>query len=365
MNRACAVVGLARATAYRRLHPRAPVTPMRVRRSRRRIPDEERARILTVLDSERFFDQPPREVYAALLTEGTYLCSPSTMYRLLRERAPVRDRRNHRASRHHAVPRLEATAPNQVWSWDISKLATLERGVFLNLYVILDLFSRFVVAWMVARRENSALAKQLFAEAISRYGIAPGELIVHQDRGAPMTSHGFAELLSMLGVDRSYSRPRVSNDNPFSESQFHTLKYQPDYPGCFTGAGHARHWCGDFFRWANYDHHHEGLALFTPADVFFGRVDAVAATREQALRSAYQTHPERFINGPPRVRRPPDRVLLNPAEPCIVTAEQLLQARDSEVASLWAPPQSPSTAPVIHLPGVAEPRPGAEPALPS
>jgi transposase InsO family protein len=338
---------------------------LRVGRSRRRIPDDERARILAVLDSERFFDQPPREVYAALLTEGTYLCSPSTMYRLLRERAPVRDRRNHRAPRHHAVPRLEATAPNQVWSWDISKLPTLERGVFLNLYVILDLFSRFVVGWMVARRENTALAKQLFAEAISRYGIAPGELIVHQDRGAPMTSHGFAELLSALGVDRSYSRPRVSNDNPFSESQFHTLKYQPDYPGCFTGPGHARHWCGDFFQWSNFDHHHEGLALFTPADVFFGRVDAVAAVREQAMRAIYTAHPERFINGPPRVRRPPDRVLLNPAEPGIVTAEQLLQARDSEVASLWTPPQSPSTVPVIHLPGVAQPVSGAAPVLSS
>jgi len=175
-----------------------------------------------------------------LLDEGRYLCSPRTMYRLLRERGQLRDRRDHRERAKHAIPRLEATSPNQVWTWDISKLATHTRGVFLSLYVVLDLFSRYVVGWMVAEHENSALAKQLFAEAISRYGIEPGKLLVHQDRGAPMTAHGFAELLAALGVDRSYSRPRVSNDNPFSESQFHTLKYQPDYPGRFQGPRHGR-----------------------------------------------------------------------------------------------------------------------------
>ena len=365
MNRACQALGLSRATAYRRLRPRPPKESVRRPRSRRRMSDAEGAEVLAVLDSERFSDQPPREVYATLLSEGTYLCSVSTMYRVLRERSPVRDRRNHRAPRHHATPRLQASAPNEVWTWDISKLPTEVRGVFLNLYVVLDLFSRFVVAWMVAQRENSALAKQLFAEALSRYDVAPGELIVHMDRGAPMTSHGFAELLGELGVDRSYSRPRVSNDNAFSESHFHTVKYQPDYPGRFRDATHARRWCSDFFQWYNHDHHHDGLALFTPADVFFGRVDTVAATRERALRAAFEHHPERFINGPPSVRRPPTRVLINPAEPGVVTAEQLLQARDSEEATLWASPPSTSTVPVIHLPGVIDAHPGTAPPLPS
>lgn len=365
MSQACEAVGLSRATAYRRLRPKPRNQPSPRPRSWRRITDAERAEILTVLDSERFCDQPPREVYATLLSEGSYLCSVSTMYRVLRERAPMRERRNHREPRHHAVPRLEATAPNQVWTWDISKLPTLERGVFLNLYVILDLFSRFVVAWMVALRENSALAKQLFAEAINRYGIEAGELIVHMDRGAPMTSHGFADLLAELGVDRSYSRPRVSNDNPFSESHFHTVKYQPDYPGRFDGPGHARPWCDDFFQWYNYDHHHDGLALFTPADVFFGRVEAVAAARERALREAHDEHPERFVNGPPTVRRPPNRVLINPPEPGILTAEDILQARDSEVESLWAPSQRTSTVPVIHLPGANPHHPGAAQQLPT
>ena len=222
----------------------------------------DREHILSVLDSERFIDQPVREVYARLLSEGVYLCSWRTMHRLLKERGPVRERRNHREPRKHAVPRLEATAPNQVWSWDISKLATTATGVFLNLYVVLDLFSRYVVAWMVAERENSALAKQLFAEAVGRYNIEAGKLIVHQDRGAPMTSHGFTDLLSELGLERSYSRPRVSNDNAFSESHFHTVKYQPDYPGRFRDIQHARRWLAEFFEWYNDAHHHSGLALF-------------------------------------------------------------------------------------------------------
>ena len=185
---------------------------------------------------------------------------------------------------------------------DISKLATHQRGTYLDLYVVLDLFSRYVVAWIVAAHENSALAKQLFAEALSRYGIDAVSLIVHQDRGAPMTSHGFAELLGELGVERSYSRPRVSNDNPFSESHFRTAKYQPDYPGCFRDLAHARLWCDDFFRWYNDQHHHTGLELFTPRDLFFGNVDEIAARREKALRGADRTNPERFVAAASRLQ---------------------------------------------------------------
>ncbi len=263
MSRACKALDLPRSTAYRlQLPPREKSTTPRPA-SHRRIPGSDRASILAALDSPRFIDQPPREVYAALLSEGRYLCHWSTMYRLLRERGPIRERRAHRTPRRHPVPRLVAAAPNQVWTWDISKLATCERGRFLSLYVVLDLFSRYVVAWMVAEHENSALAKQLFAEAIQRYGVEAGKLVVHQDRGAPMTSHGFAELLGELGVERSYSRPRVSNDNPFSESHFHTLKYQPDYPGRFRDVLHARQWCEEFFHWYNEHHHHAALALFT------------------------------------------------------------------------------------------------------
>lgn len=366
MKSACSALALPRATAYRHLRPSQPRVNRPRRPSHRRLSQAERAAVLEVLDCERFIDQPPREVYATLLDEGRFLCSIRTMYRVLRERGELRDRRDHREREKHAVPRLVATAPNQVWTWDISKLATFVSGVFLNLYVILDLFSRYVVAWMVAERENSALAQQLFAEAISRYGIEPGKLIVHQDRGAPMTAHGFAGLLSALGVERSYSRPRVSNDNPHQESLFHTAKYQPDYPGRFRDARHGRHWCSDFFDWYNNDHHHEGLNLFTPADVFFGRVKLVAARRQEALQRAHDAHPERFVRGLPRVRLPPDIVAINPIEPeqPPITAERILSARDAELASLWTPAPRPSTTPVIHLPGVHILSPGVAPHQP-
>lgn len=366
MTRACETIGLVRATAYRRMHPKPHRASSPRKPNPRRLSHGERVDVLALLDSDRFIDQPPREVHATLLDEGRYLCSPRTMYRLLKERGAVRDRRDHRERQKHAIPRLQATSPNEVWTWDISKLATHACGVFLSLYVVLDLFSRYVVAWMVAEHENSALAKQLFAEAISRYGIAPGQLLVHQDRGAPMTAHGFAELLAQLGVDRSYSRPRVSNDNPFSESQFHTLKYQPDYPGRFQGPRHGRLWCADFFGWYNDGHHHEGLNFFTPADVFFGRVNEVAARREQALASAFAEHPERFMRGKPNVRRPPSRVVLNPLDPGdqVFTGTDLLKARDEELASLWTPAPRPSTAPVIHLPGAHNLNAGAAPPQP-
>ena len=348
--RACDAIGLSRATAYRLLRQR-PGRQLRGRRARshRRIPDDKRSEILAVLDSERFVDQPPREVYATLLSEGRYLCSWPTMYRVLKERGSVRERRDQREPRSYAIPRLVAAEPNAVWSWDISKLATVERGVFLNLYVVLDLFSRYVVAWMVAAHENSALAKQLFAEAISRYGVDAGRLVVHQDRGAPMTSHGFAALLGELGVERSYSRPRVSNDNPYSEAHFRTAKYQPDYPGRFRDANHARRWCEEFFAWYNERHHHTGLALFTPSDVFFGQVETIARCRQDALLCAYAANPERFVAGPPAVRRPPARVFINPPDVPSPTAASVLSASDAELSRIW-PPTAMLT-PVINVPG--------------
>jgi putative transposase len=262
------------------------------------------------------------------------------MYRILAERRESRERRPQRAPRSFPKPSLQATAPNQVWTWDITKLPTFTAGIFLSLYVILDLWSRYVVAWMVAQRENSALAKQLFAEAITRYEIAPRRLLVHMDRGAPMTSAGFADLLSVLGVDQSFSRPRVSNDNPFSEAHFKTLKYQPDYPGAFHGARDARSWAAHFFTWYNTAHHHHGIALYTPETLFLGRLEEVAARRQAALDVACEAHPERFVHGPPNAPMPPAVVAINPAtsdyQP--LSAETLLAALDPH---LLFPPQSP------------------------
>jgi len=326
---ACAVLDVSRASLYR---ARRPLPPPRVRApapSPRRLPDIERQAILDALHRPEFADQPPTEVYATLLSRGTYLASIRTMYRVLAEAGETQDRRNQRVPHQHAMPSLTATAPNQVWTWDITKLATQHKGVFLMAYVIIDLFSRFVVGWMVATKESKHLAAQLFAETIARHGVEPG-LQVHADRGSAMKSDTLAQLLDSLGASRSFSRPRVSNDNPYSEAQFKTLKYQPDYPGRFASALHGRAWLADFFAWHNDHHHHVGLALFTPAEVFHRRVTAVAATRQAALDSAYRAHPERFPHGPPRVRLPPDAVHINP----LVTEAVALTASDAAITAV-------------------------------
>lgn len=286
----------------------------------RAVPDNalstaEQEQVLTVLNSERFADQPPAEVYATLLSEGIYYCSVSTMYRLLRKARQTGERRPQRQPQTHAMPRLRATRPNEVWTWDITKLATEQRGVYLSLYVVLDLYSRFIVAWMVSRKENSTLAKQLMQEASTRYRIGLGELTLHQDRGAPMTAHGYLDLMAELDITCSHSRPRVSNDNPFSESQFKTCKQQPDYPGRFASVSQAREWFADYVEWYNFDHQHSGLAYFTPEQVFTNRVADVAICRQTALQTAYETHPKRFINGAPVVQWPPKDVWINPAHP--------------------------------------------------
>jgi putative transposase len=309
--RACHALNVSRATVYRNTRPSSPPSPHSRAASPRRLSDEERGAVMDVLHSPEFVDQPPHEVYATLLSGGVYLASVRTMYRLLAERGETQERRNQRRALVHSKPSLTATAPNQVWTWDITKLATTAVGVFLHAYVIIDLFSRYVVGWMVAAKECKHLAAQLFAETIARHGVEPG-LKVHADRGSAMKSDTLAQLLATLGVERSFSRPRVSDDNAFSEAQFKTLKYQPDYPGRFLGEVHARGWLASFFGWHNDEHHHSGLALFTPADVFFARIDQIRAIRQAALDEAYQARPERFSHGPPRVALPPSEVSINP-----------------------------------------------------
>lgn len=234
------------------------------------------------------------------------------MHRLLRARGENGERRAQRPAQHNAIPRLLAFAPNEVWSWDITKLPLVRRGIYLSLYVVLDLFSRFVVAWMISKKENSALSKQLMNEAVIRYSIAPGQLTLHQDRGSPMIAHGYLESMMELDVTCSHSRPRVSNDNPFSESQFKTQKYQPDYPGRFDNIAHARRWCENYFRWYNFEHHHSGLSGFTPEQVFTGRYKAVAEQKQRALDARYDRNPERFVKGRPVVKLPPEFVAINP-----------------------------------------------------
>jgi putative transposase len=322
---ACAALGVSRATLYRATCPALPPTVRPRAPSPRRLCAEERLAIRDVMHTPEFVDQPPTEVFATLLSRGVYLGSIRTIYRVLAELGETQERRDQRLPHPYVKPSLTATAPNQIWTWDITKLATVNKGVFLHAYVIIDLFSRYVVGWMVATKECKNLAAQLFAETVARHDIEPG-LTVHSDRGAAMKSDTLAQLLATLGVGQSFSRPHVSDDNAFSEAQFKTLKYQPDYPGFFTGELHARGWLAPFFGWHNDDHHHSGLALFTPAEVFHGRVSAVHALRQDTLSAAYALHPARFPNGPPKAALPPAEVHINPLEALTVagTAERLV-----------------------------------------
>lgn len=308
----CAATNLPASTFYRRRKSRREASLREKRKSRRALSDEERRRVLCVLHEDRFVDKAPAEIYAALLDEGVYYCSISTMYRILRENGEVRERRNQLRHPQYKKPELLATGPNQVWSWDITKLKGPEKWNNYYLYVILDIFSRYVVGWMIARRENGELAELLISETCSRQGIDESQLFIHSDRGSPMTSKAVALLLSDLGVTKSLSRPHVSNDNPFSESHFKTLKYRPTFPKRFGGIEDARAFCQIFFNWYNTEHYHSGLALMTPATVHHGAAAACNRRRQAVLSGAFEKHPERFFNGRPKVLRLPKEVWINP-----------------------------------------------------
>jgi putative transposase len=272
----------------------------------------EKEQVLTVLNSERFQDQAVREVYATLLDEGTYLCSWRTMYRVLGEKDEVRERRNQLAHPAYAKPELLATGPNRLWSWDITKLRGPTTWTYFCLYVVLDVFSRCVVGWMIAEREAEDLARELIQATCLKQGIPPGQLTIHADHGSPMISKSVAQLLLDLGVTKTHSRPHVSDDNPYSEAQFKTLKYRPDYPDRFGCLADARAWAQAFFTWYNQEHHHTGLALLTPASVHYGQAEALLAQRQQTLAAAYAAHPERFVKGAPKPAPLPIAVWINP-----------------------------------------------------
>jgi len=307
----CAALAVARASFYRWQHPKE-AGRRRPRSVPRGLSPDERARVLAQLNDNRFADRAPAQVYATLLDEGTFLCSIPTMYRILRAHRLVRDRRNQRRHPSYHTPELLATGPNAVWSWDITKLLGPVKWTYFHLYVILDIFSRYVTGWMVAPRESAALAQRLIAETCARQGIGPGQLFIHADRGTSMTSKPVALLLADLGVTRSHSRPQVSNDNPFSEAQFKTLKYRPDFPARFGSLEDARVFCQAFFSWYNGEHRHAGIGLMTPAAVHEGRASMVRDARQQVLSAAYAAHPERFVRKPPQPPVLPHAVWINP-----------------------------------------------------
>lgn len=309
---ACEALGISRATLYRRTSPASVPAPRLPRRCPRQLSDHEVEHLRDLVHQDRFLDQPPAEIYAQLLHEGVYVSSLRTFYRYLARWGENRERRAQRSGGPHAAPSLRATAANQVWTWDITKLAGPKPGVFYYAYVMLDLFSRYVVGWCVAERENGDLSTQFIDQTVALRDVDSKALTIHSDRGSPMTCQSMVQLLAELGVTKSHSRPHVSDDNAFSEAQFKTLKYQPDYPGRFGSLLHAKAYLEAFFLWYNEQHFHHGLALFTPGQVYRGEVAQLAARRQEVLDAFYREHPERFVSGPPRVRRPATEVTINP-----------------------------------------------------
>lgn len=316
---ACDFLGVARASFYRQrpvLGPppasaAEPAPPFERPVSARALSPAERASVLTILHAERFQDRSPAAVQATLLDEGQYLCSTRTMYRILEQQGESRERRDQLVHPPYQRPELLATAANQLWSWDITKLLGPAKWTYFYLYVILDVFSRYVAGWMIAHREGAELARQFIEETIGKHQVPAGQLTIHADRGKVMTSKPVAFLMADLGVTKTHSRPYVSDDNPYSESHFRTLKYRPEFPDRFGCIQDSRAFCQQFFQWYNDEHRHSGIAMLTPAMVHFGETPTVLAHRQRVLDAAYQAHPDRFVRRPPKPIPVPSEVWIN------------------------------------------------------
>lgn len=310
---ACEALGVPRGSYYRWLNPRL-VLPKPRKPPPRSLKATERQEVLNVLNSSRFADQSPAAAYSILLDEGTYRCSIRTMYRILEENGQVRERRNQLRHPSYKKPELLATGPNQVWSWDITKLRGPAKWTYYYLYVIIDIYSRYVVGWVLARNESGALAKRLIQETADKHGIAPDRLTIHSDRGPSMGSKQVAQLIADLGATKTHSRPHVPNDNPYSESQFKTMKYRPEFPSRFGSFEDSLGFCRVFFRWYNQEHRHSSIGLMTPAAVHFGEAEELYERRKLVLFEAYERNPERFVRKIPEPPQLPKEVWINPPE---------------------------------------------------
>lgn len=313
---ACKAVDISRSTFYRRWKQQDNLIVKKQRKrgsgSKIALSEEEREKIVALLHSEKYMDKSPSQVYASLLDEGVYICSIRTMYRILEQEDEVVERRRQKSRSHYVKPELLAEAPNQVWTWDITKLKGPEKWKYFQLYVIMDIFSRYVVGWTLSERESGELAKQLIEETCEKQNIGEGELIIHSDRGSAMQSKTVAQLYADLGIVKSLSRPSVSNDNPFIESQFKTLKYCPQFPERFGCIADARSFCREFFAYYNNEHYHSGISLLSPATVHYKEADIIIQRRQQVLNEVYIKNPERFVNKPPQPKAVPKAVWINP-----------------------------------------------------
>lgn len=315
---ACIALGMPRSTFYRRTSTTAPSEPYTRPAPPLALTEAEELRILDVLHEPRFRDFTPYYIYATLLDEGVYHCSIRTMYRVLAKHNEVRDRRRQVRRSHYEKPELLATGPNQVWSWDITKLKGPAKWNYFHLYVIIDIFSRYVVGWMLAQRESATLAKRLIQETCEKQHIQSEQLTIHADRGSSMKSKTVALLLSDLGITKTHSRPQVSNDNPYSEAQFKTLKYNPEFPGRFGSIEDGRSFCRDFFKWYNQDHKHSGLGLLTPEQVHYGLDQEVLQQRGAVLEAAFHQNPKRFKGKIPKPLPAPQEAWINPPKAATV-----------------------------------------------
>ena len=316
VSAACEAFGFPRSSFYRKgFSGGVSLAPAAVRFVPRALDSAEREAVLASLHEERFQNSAPAAVYATLLDEGHYHCSIRTMYRILESEGEVRERRDQLAHPAYTKPELLATGPNQLWSWDITKLLGPAKWTYFYLYVILDVFSRYVVGWMVADGESSELAKRLIADTCGKQKIEPGELTIHADRGSSMTSKPVAFLMADLGITKTHSRPHVSDDNPYSESHFRTLKYRPGFPERFGSLQDARSFSQDFFAWYNEEHRHSGLGLLSPAVVHYGLAPEMIERRRAVLDAAYSAHPERFVHKPPQPMPAPQEVWINKPQP--------------------------------------------------
>jgi len=308
---ACESMGVTRSTLYyQRRDPKQEAKPRP--KPARALTDGERQKVLDELHDDRFVDKSPGEVWATLLDEGTYLCSERTMYRILADNEEVKERRNQLKHPEYTKPELLAEGPNEVWSWDITKLRGPVKWTYFYLYVILDIFSRYVVGWMVAPRETAGLAQKLIRESCEKQAIDPGQLTIHADRGSPMIAKTTAQLFVTLGVNKSHSRPHVSDDNPYSESQFKTLKYCPGFPDRFGSLQDSVAFCRSFFTWYNTEHRHSGIGMLTPEVVHYGLARDVVESRKKVLEVAFEAHPERFVRGVPLPPALPEAAWINP-----------------------------------------------------
>jgi len=317
----CHALAIPRATYYRHLQQDDPAIPP-VNSPQNALSDEERQHVLDLLHSECFADKTPYEVFYTLMDEGKYYCSPRTMYRLLDAQGESKDRRLQRNHRNAVKPELIATRPNQVWSWDITKLLGPQKWIYYHLYVLLDIFSRYVVGWLIADRESKALACRLIQHSAVKQGIQPDQLTLHADNGPSMKSQPVTQLLDNLGIIKTHSRPYTSDDNPFSESQFKTMKYRPDFPVRFLSLMDAESFCRSFFAWYNQEHYHSGIAWLMPESVHYGHAEAILEKRHAVLMQAYLSNPGRFNNKQPQLQELPPAVYINPPQTVKISGQQ-------------------------------------------